>query len=201
MCFAIRAQRINLGCCLLWLESLHKPYGGCLLSCWRMQPPATAATITVHLFFCAASCLSVSPLSAKPLRAEEHTENSCQAATQTTVYAAFSRSDAIRQLTYFSVGLRRALFTEALDVNAPRKLLSKCCILVHVIKKHLHKLCRDNNCCAGVPMTVELNRLVVVVVVAAAACAATTCGASSCTFCAPLDAASFRDHFSPCNMI
>lgn len=78
----------------------------------------------------------------------------------------------------------RAVFTEALDVSSARKLLSKCCILVHVIKKHLHKLCRDNNCCAGVPMTVEQNRLVVVAsAAAAAACATTTRGPSSCTFC------------------
>lgn len=146
-----------------------------------MQPPATAATITVHLFFCAASCLSVSPLSAKPLRAEEHTENSCRAAIQTTVYVALARTDAFRILTYFraALGLHRAWFTEALDVIVPRKLLSKCCILVHVIKKHLHKLCRDSNYCAGVLMTVKLNRLVVVA--ARAACAPTTCGASRCT--------------------
>lgn len=38
----------------------------------RMLPPTTAATITVHLFLCAASCLSVSQLSAKPLHAEEN---------------------------------------------------------------------------------------------------------------------------------
>lgn len=168
-----------------------------------MQPPASAATITVHLFFCAASCLSVSPLSAKPLRAEEHAENSCQAATQTTVYAALSRRDAIRLLTYFSaaVGLRRALFTEALGVTVPRKLLSKCCILVHVIKKHLHKLCRDNNCCAGVPMTVKLNRLF-------CCCCCRRCRRRMCSndlwrselhifaIAAPLYAVAFRDHFS-----
>lgn len=120
--FAIRAQRINLGCCLPQLASLHKPYGGCLLSCWRMQPPTTAATITVHLFFCAASCLSVSQLSAKPLRAEEHTEKSCQAATQTNVYAALSRRDAIRLLTYLraAIGLHCALCLQRRLMSALR---------------------------------------------------------------------------------
>lgn len=105
-----------------------------------MQPPTTAATITVHLFFCAASCLSVSQLSAKPLRAEEHIDKIMPSqATQTNVSAALSRRDAIRLLTYLraAIGAKalRAVFTEALDVSAARKLLSKCCILVHVIKK------------------------------------------------------------------
>lgn len=51
----------------LELASVQNVHGG-----WRLledAAPTTTATITVHLFLCAASCLSVSQLSAKPLHA------------------------------------------------------------------------------------------------------------------------------------
>lgn len=59
--------------CLLWeCSSFAKPQRW--QSRWRTRPPVTAATIPVHLFLCAASCLSASQLSAEPLPTEEHLE-------------------------------------------------------------------------------------------------------------------------------
>lgn len=69
------------------------------------------------------------------------------------------------------------VFTDQLDVSVPRKLWSKCCIFLYVIKqKHLHKLCHANNCCIRVPMIVKQHCVVI-------ACATVTCGAWYGTFC------------------
>lgn len=75
--FGFRPQQIQLLSAAIQLaESCRKRTVA--VGYYRMQPPATAATITVHLFLCAASCLSVSQLSAKPLRTEgEHIHHVC----------------------------------------------------------------------------------------------------------------------------
>lgn len=69
----VASRLLQQTACLLWACSPFAKRER-WQSWWRTRPPITAATIPVHLFLCAASCLSVSQLSAEPLPTEEHLE-------------------------------------------------------------------------------------------------------------------------------